>query len=134
MAVPRGPAGAEPDGRLDHEDPADRGRSLPELQFRQIWSETPAYFLHSFLQEPVEREYIQSPIQRFLNDRRGVKTVLLTSIMFGIFHVHFGPPAIAVTIANCIVFDLSHLRRQNFAVVTLLHLTRGACAFSIEIP
>lgn len=107
--------------------------SVPDLRFTPGWSAVPGYLLHSFLQEVVARGFMQSSIQRFLNDRRGVKTVLLTSSVFGVFHIHFGLLAVVVTIVGCIVFGLFYLRHQNVAGVTLLHFFLGACVFSVGI-
>ena len=62
-----------------------------------------------------------------------MRTVILTSTMFGVFHIHFGLPAIIVTIASCIIFGLFYLRHQNIVGVTLLHFMLGACALSIGL-
>ena len=107
--------------------------AVPDLVATVGWSALPGYLLHSFLQEVVARGFMQSSIQRFLNDRRGVRTVILTSTMFGVFHIHFGLPAIIVTIASCIIFGLFYLRHQYIVGVTLLHFMLGACAFSIGL-
>jgi membrane protease YdiL (CAAX protease family) len=107
--------------------------AIPDLRVSTNWSETPAYFLHSFLQEVVARGFMQSAVQRFLDDRRGVRTVILTSTMFGVFHIHFGLAAVIVTIISCIIFGLFYLRHENIFGVTLLHFFLGACAFSIGI-
>ena len=105
--------------------------AIPDLRVSTNWSETPAYFLHSFLQEVVARGFMQSAVLRFLNDRRGVRTVILTSTMFGVFHIHFGLTAVIVTIVSCIIFGLFYLRHENIFGVTLLHFFLGACAFSV---
>ena len=106
---------------------------VPDLSFSPNWSETPSYALHSFLQELVARGFMQTSVLRFLNDRRGVRTVILTSTMFGVFHIHFGLAAFAVTIISCIIFGLFYLRHENIVGVTLLHFFLGVGAFSIGL-
>lgn len=105
--------------------------AVPDLSFSPNWAETPGYLLHSFLQEVVARGFMQSAVLRFLNDRGGVRTVILTSTMFGVFHIHFGLAAVIVTIVSCIIFGLFYLRHENIFGVTLLHFFLGACAFSV---
>ncbi len=107
--------------------------AIPDLAVAVGWSALPGYLLHSFLQEVVARGFMQSSIQRFLSDRRGIRTVILTSTMFGVFHVQFGLPAVLVTIVSCIIFGLFYLRHKNIFGVTLLHFMLGACAFSIGV-
>ena len=89
-----------------------------------------AYTLHSFLQELFARGFFQSSLKRFLNDRRGAKSVVFTSILFGLFHIHFGLAAVAVTAVGGLIFGAFYLRHPNLAGVTLLHFFVGICAFN----
>ncbi|MCP5198108.1 MAG: cyclic nucleotide-binding domain-containing protein [Gammaproteobacteria bacterium] len=91
---------------------------------------TITYFLHSFLQELFGRGFLLSSFQRFLNDERGIKSVVVTSILFGIFHIHFGLIAVALTAVSGIFFGTFYLRHKNLAGVTLVHFFSGVCAFS----
>ena len=103
--------------------------SIPpiELKFDPVGSV--AYLLHSFLQELIGRGLMQSSFQRFLMDEKGIRSVLLSGTLFGVFHIHFGLPAVGLTMLSCFVFGLFYLRHQNLAGVTLLHYAIGACAF-----
>lgn len=89
-----------------------------------------AYFFHSFLQELVARGFMQSSFQRFLNDKTGWRSVFLTGTLFGLFHLHFGFPAVAVTIFSSFIFGALYLRHRNLAGVTLLHFMSGVAAFN----
>jgi membrane protease YdiL (CAAX protease family) len=103
--------------------------SIPpiELKFDPVGSV--AYLLHSFLQELIGRGLMQSSFQRFLMDEKGIRSVLLSGTLFGVFHIHFGLPAVGLTMLSCFVFGFFYLRHQNLAGVTLLHYAIGACAF-----
>ncbi len=97
------------------------------------WAGFATYVVHSFLQEVVARGFMQTSFQRFLNDQRGIKSVLLSALLFGMFHVHFGLMAVGLTILSSIVFGAFYLRHQNVYGVTLLHIVLGSCAFSIGL-
>ncbi|GAB6044158.1 PAS domain S-box protein [Endothiovibrio diazotrophicus] len=90
---------------------------------------TITYFVHSFLQELVARGFFLTAFLRFLNDRRGIKSVFLTSSLFGMFHLHFGFSAVILTLISGVVFGIFYLRNRNLAGVTLIHFMSGGCAF-----
>lgn len=89
-----------------------------------------AYIFHSFLQELFGRGFFQSALQRFLDDRRGYRSVVFTSILFGLFHIHFGLPAVGVIAVGGLLFGSFYLRHHNLAGVTLLHFWIGVCFFN----
>ncbi|GAB6042581.1 cyclic nucleotide-binding domain-containing protein [Endothiovibrio diazotrophicus] len=89
-----------------------------------------AYLFHSFLQELFGRGFFQSALQRFLDDRRGFRSVVFTSILFGLFHIHFGLPAVAVIGVGGLLFGAFYLRHHNLAGVTVLHFWIGVCFFN----
>lgn len=93
------------------------------------WGPTTGYFFHSVLQELVARGLLQSSFQRFLDDRRGIQSVVLSSTLFGVFHIHFGFTAVVVTILSGLLFGAVYLRHRNLAGVTLLHFFAGGAAF-----
>ena len=88
------------------------------------------YFLHSALQEVIARGFLQTSFQRFLNDKRGWRSVVLAAVLFGMFHLHFGIPAVLMTIATGCVFGWIYIRHQNIAGVVLIHYMMGVAAFS----
>lgn len=93
------------------------------------WGATTGYFFHSVLQELVARGLLQSSFQRFLDDRRGLQSVVLSSTLFGVFHIHFGFMVVAITILSGLLFGAVYLRHRNLAGVTLLHFFAGGAAF-----
>lgn len=97
------------------------------------WAGFPTYIAHSFLQEVVARGFMQTSFQRFLNDQRGLRSVFISSVLFGMFHVHFGLPAVGVVILSGFAFGGFYLRHQNIYGVTLLHIVLGSCAFTLGL-
>jgi CRP-like cAMP-binding protein len=93
------------------------------------WGATTGYFFHSVLQELVARGLLQSSFQRFLDDRRGIRSVVLASLLFGVFHIHFGLLAVMATIISGLLFGFVYLRHRNLAGVTVLHFFVGGAAF-----
>lgn len=89
-----------------------------------------AYFFHSLLQELVARGFVQTSFQRFLNDQKGFRSILLASILFGLFHLQFGITGVGVTILSSWIFGALYLRHRNLAGVTLLHFLSGVAAFN----
>lgn len=90
---------------------------------------TTGYLFHSVLQELVARGLLQSSFQRFLDDKKGLQSVVLASTLFGVFHIHFGLVAVVVTILSGLLFGAVYLRHRNLAGVTLLHFFAGGAAF-----
>lgn len=101
------------------------GRPLPF----DLWG-TLSYFLHSALQEIIARGFLQSSFQRFLGDNGKWRSVLLASVLFGMFHLHFGIPAVLMTIATGCIFGWIYIRHQNIAGVILVHYMMGVAAFN----
>ncbi len=90
---------------------------------------TVSYAVHAFLQELLARGFLQSSYQRFLDDERGLKSVLLSSVLFGMFHLHFGLHAVFITTVGGILFGVIYLRHKNLAGVTIVHTALGTGAF-----
>lgn len=93
------------------------------------WYMPPFYFLHSAAQELFGRGFLQTSFQRFFNDQRGTKSIFLASLLFGLFHIHFGILAIIITFISSLIFGAIYARHQNIIGVSLLHYIAGVCAF-----
>ncbi len=93
------------------------------------WYMPPFYFLHSATQELFGRGFLQTSFQRFFNDRRGTKSIFLASLLFGLFHIHFGILAVVITFISSLIFGAIYARHQNIIGVSLLHYIAGVCAF-----
>ncbi|WP_336083699.1 cyclic nucleotide-binding domain-containing protein [Thalassospira sp. CH_XMU1448-2] len=94
-----------------------------------ILGPTLSYFFHSLLQEMIARGFLQSSFQRFLNDKRGLRSVVLASVLFGVFHLHFGVAAVMMTAISGILFGMLYLRHRNLVGPTLVHFFAGGAAF-----
>lgn len=102
---------------------------MPDLSLRAVpWTLVVPYVLSAFLQEFVARGLIQRSFQAFFNDRSGARAVVLTAIIFGLLHLHFGVGVFAITLVSSLVFGAFFQRHHHVAGVTLLHFTAGVCA------
>ena len=102
---------------------------VPFEQTPLVWAGVLPYYFHSFLQELLGRGVMQSSFERFFDDRKGFKAVLLTSIFGGLLHIHFGLLAVAITFVASLIFGAFYLRHHNLIGVTLVHGTLGIFAF-----
>ncbi|WP_165823331.1 CPBP family intramembrane glutamic endopeptidase [Metarhizobium album] len=90
------------------------------------------YAPHSFLQELLARGVLQSSLARLTNDRSGIRSVLVASLIFGLFHAHFGLPAVAVTAFSGMLFGWLFLRHGNLIGATMVHVIAGTAAFALH--
>ncbi len=89
----------------------------------------PEYLVHSYAQEFLARGLLQGSLQRFFDDGRGTKAVLMSSALFALLHIHFGFAAVALTFVSSVPLGLLYLRHQNLLGVTLVHWMLGVVAF-----
>jgi len=94
-----------------------------------ILGPTLSYFFHSFLQEMIARGFLQTSFQRFLDDKGGMRSVVLASVLFGVFHLHFGVMAVVMTSVSGLLFGALYLRHRNLVGPTLVHFFAGGAAF-----
>lgn len=88
------------------------------------------YFAHCIFQELLVRGVLQTSLQTFLKDDRGLTSVFLTAVIFGTLHVHVGLAAVGLTFIAGLFFGLFYLRHFNLAGVTLVHFFAGVTAFA----
>lgn len=109
--------------------------TLETLQLKQtnpapfLLGPTLSYFFHSLLQEMIARGFLQTSFQRFLDDKGGMRSVILASVLFGVFHLHFGVMAVVMTAISGILFGMLYLRHRNLVGPTLVHFFAGGAAF-----
>lgn len=102
---------------------------LPEKDLKWHYIMTlPLYFVHSYIQEFIARGIIQSSFQRFFNDEKGIKSIILASFFFGLFHIHFGLGAVLVVFISGLMFGAFYMRHNNLLGVTIFHVVIGTCA------
>ncbi len=87
-----------------------------------------SYFTHAYLQELMSRGIVQTTLQRFYEDERGIKTVVIVSALFGIFHTHISLKFAALTFFGSLIFGFIYLRHRNLIGVTIVHTILGTCA------
>jgi len=86
------------------------------------------YIFHAFIQEFVCRGVVQSSLQRFLLDKRGLSSLSLTAAIFALVHTHHGIPAVLLTFGAGVLFGLIYLRHKNLIGVTVIHWALGLMA------
>lgn len=106
---------------------------LPDAPLNLMLLQLPFYLVHAFLQELLARGVLQNSLQRFFEDDRGAKSVTITAVLFGLFHIHFGLGAVVVTFLSSFVFGAFYLRHGNLLGVSILHWVAGVCAFAVQI-
>lgn len=82
------------------------------------------YLGHSFLQE-LSRGLTQISLQKFLLDKNGYYAIVITAVLFSIFHVHLGSIVMLITGIASIFFGIVFSRTYNLVGVTLVHFILG---------
>ncbi len=90
---------------------------------------SPKYFLvypiHAYLQEFLARGVMQSTIQKFLNDSRGLISVMVSSLYFAVVHTHLGIRVVWVTFIGSVCFGLIYVYRKSLIEVSACHFIMG---------
>lgn len=97
-------------------------QAIESLQFSHIFKlKVLAYLPYAFVQEFIARGVIQTSMQQFLDDRKGVKSVIYCSILFSIGHMHYSLHIVSLTFMLSVGLGLFYIRNRNLAGVTILH-------------
>ena len=107
-------------GALPADAPLFSGRLLHERPWEPV-----AYLAHAGLQELGSRGIFQGSLQRFLGAGQGLRAVLVTSLMFGILHLHLGMTMAVMAFVGSSFFGYLYLRHGTLLGVTLLHYLVG---------
>lgn len=89
----------------------------------------PQYFLHSYGQEFLARGLLQNSLRRFFDDKNGILSVVISSFLFALLHIHFGLVAVAITFVGSLFLGYFYLRHKSLLGVTILHCTLGVSAY-----
>lgn len=92
-----------------------------------------SYAPHSFLQEVLIRGVLQNSLRRVLDDQRGIFSIVIASLIFGLFHTHFGLQAVAITMGSGLIFGWLFLRHGNLIGATIVHVLAGIAAFALKL-
>ena len=88
------------------------------------------YFINSYAQEFLARGVFQNSIQRAFEDKKGWKSVLLASFIFGVAHIPYGATLVGVTLVSGIFFGFLFMRHKNLLGVSIVHSMLGSFLFS----
>jgi membrane protease YdiL (CAAX protease family) len=90
------------------------------------------YIPHSIVQEVLTRGVLQNSLMRLLNDRNGIRALMITSLIFGLFHSYIGLPAVAVTTLSGMLLGSLAIRHRNLISATIVHVVGGTVAFALH--
>jgi CRP-like cAMP-binding protein len=90
-----------------------------------------AYAPHSFLQELIGRGAIQGSLTRLLPEFRPEVPVLLTSGLFGIFHLYVSVSFAIITFVVSVIFGQLYRRHGTLLGVTVLHTLIGSLSVAL---
>jgi membrane protease YdiL (CAAX protease family) len=91
------------------------------------------YPFHSYLQEFIARGVVQGSLARFMIGSRPVVPILLTSCLFGIFHLYISLQFAVLLAVGSVVFGLIYHRHKNLLGVTLVHVALGLLTEAIGL-
>ncbi|MBP0000113.1 MAG: cyclic nucleotide-binding domain-containing protein [Cyanobacteria bacterium SID2] len=112
---------------------------FPEAQLSsKIWTWPGApivlliYLFHSYVQELL-RGTVQLSIENFISNRKGMSAILITALLFGMFHVPYGTQAILLTLVGSIIFGFVYKRTYNLLGVSIVHFIFGVLLINMGL-
>ena len=90
------------------------------------------YFVSCYLQQ-LMRAVVQVTLQKFLSDEKGLYSIALCALIFGMCHAPYGIYGIIITLVASYIFGLVYLRTYNLLGVTLFHFVLGAIAVNMRL-
>ena len=94
------------------------------------WFTVTSYFFVAPAQELIARGFLQSSIERFLTGKnRTAIAILLTSVQFGVVHLHFSFATGVVAMISGLLFGAIFARQRTLVGVSLSHFVLGTLAF-----
>ncbi len=91
------------------------------------------YPIHAYLQELMARGILQTMLQKFYQDPKGMKSIFTTSLVFAMFHTHYGFTMTLITFCLSFLFGFTYIRSYNLIGVSLIHTTIGLCGHFLGI-
>lgn len=91
------------------------------------------YLIHSGIQEFVARGITLTSLDQFYGHKYKFLSVTISSLLFGITHIHFNMTAVLITFAIGMVLGYIFLHQRNILGVTLLHAILGYFAFNVHM-
>ncbi len=94
------------------------------------WATVLSYLFVAPAQELIGRGFLQNSIENFLTGpRRRTMAILLTSVQFGVVHLHFSFSTGMVAMLSGILFGVMFVRQRTLLGVSLSHFILGSLAF-----
>ncbi len=90
------------------------------------------YLAHVVLQEVGFRGLYMGSLYKFMGRYHPFLIILLSSLVFGVLHSHFGLNGFLVAFAGSVLFGYIYIRHQNLLGVIFLHYILGLLAFSFK--
>ncbi|NDE82503.1 MAG: CPBP family intramembrane metalloprotease, partial [Chlamydiia bacterium] len=91
------------------------------------------YPIHAYLQELIGRGILQTVIQKFFQDPKGLKSIFTASLVFATFHTHYGFTMAMITFFIGFLFGCIYIRSYNLIGVALVHTTFGLCGHALGL-
>ncbi|AUX48081.1 hypothetical protein SOCE26_096090 [Sorangium cellulosum] len=92
-----------------------------------------AYGPHCLLQEFIARGVIQTSLERLLPDAGRLSPIVVTSVLFGVFHLHVSLAFALITFAASVGFGLFYARRRTLVGVTAVHAAVGIASVAVGL-
>lgn len=86
------------------------------------------YLPDSYVQEFIARGIFQTVLQKFYGDVKGTKSILVTSLVFSLFHIHIGFATAVGVFLFSLLFGFIYVRSYNLIGVSLVHFVTGMIA------
>lgn len=104
--------------------------SYNKLQFTVFLA---GYPFHTLLQEFIGRGVIQGSLHQFMPRAQRYVPLLLTSALFGVYHLYVSVPFALLTVAISMLFGWLYDRHRTLAGVTLLHAAIGVASTALGL-
>ncbi len=115
---------------LVHFRPEDYQAPLVDWTYWGGWATVTSYFFVAPAQELIGRGFLQSSIERFLTGpRRTMIAIVLTSVQFGVVHLHFSFWTGMVAMVSGLLFGAMYARQRSLLGVSISHFILGTLAF-----
>lgn len=94
------------------------------------WQTVSSYLFVAPAQELIGRGFLQNSIEKFLTGpRRRSVAILLTSMQFGVVHLHFSFETGVIAMLSGVLFGAMFARQRSLLGVSLSHYVLGSLAF-----
>nr|WP_169545790.1 CPBP family glutamic-type intramembrane protease [Sneathiella aquimaris] len=91
------------------------------------------YVPHSAIQEFIARGVGQGSLQRFMPEAHFMKPIVITSLLFGILHLHLSIKAAVFTFLVSLLFGYLYYRHKTLVGVFALHVVLGVSATALGL-